>query len=446
MRMQDLISTVMSRDTSSRGEGQISRDRETVREWADEHDAVPVQERQAGEPTGQFRMVSADRISNSQERLEWNEFFDQLDDGDYAVIYHGEGVEDPFEVAGHDDITARVDDEDIRDRLIEGETVTSQITETTVVETVVVEEIDVESELVDTAIVDHHVVDVELLSRECTNYDFIKDRTFEAREQFDADSYLSAFEHGTDTSERTESSAINIGGLPYHLEIDVEETWTVIRELVEEFTVESRITGTDMSEADTVENHEIDMQGLHRSIVESGLIRDDRSAEDILAQSDIRSQLTAADRVETTFTREQTVEDEVVDRKRFRTEVTEGELLDMETIRSQEVLTQDEPAGTGVATDEQMAGAVDLTDDAVGKTVVNATGEKMGMVTAVEADENRMYVDARPGLAERISSALGWGGPNEEDYPLGAEQIRRITDDTVELRSEEHLSKSDRER
>ena len=435
----------MSHDSSSRGEGQISRDRETIRKWADEHDVVPVQEREAGKSTGQFRMVSEDEMSGSQERLEWDAFYDQLHEGDYAVIYHGEGATDPFEIAGHDDIATRVDDEDIKNRLIEGETVRSQITETTVVETVVIEEMDVESELVDTAIVDQHIVDVELLGRECTNCDFVEDRTIEARDQFDANRYLSTLE-GTGTSERTESTAIDADDLPYHPEIDVEETWAITRELVEEFTVESHITGTEITEADTVKDHDIDIEGLHRSIAESGLIRDDRSVDEILAQCDVHSEFAEAGRVQTTFTRERTVEDKVADRKHLRTEVTEGELLDMETILSQEVMTEEGPAGEGVVTEEEMAGEADFTDDAVGNTVVNTTGEEIGIVSAVEEDKNQMYVDVHPGLAERIRAALGWGSADKDDYSLRTEQIRRVTDDEVELRSEEHLPENERER
>jgi len=464
----------MSRDPGSRDERQISRDRETIRGWADRHDVVPVQEREAGEPTDRFRMVSEDRMSESHERLEWDEFFDHLHEGDHAVIYHGEGVDEPFEVAGHDDLESRVDEENVRDRLIEGETVTSEITETTVVEAVVVEEIDVESELVDRRIVDQRVVDVDLLDRECTSCDFVEDDTVGTADQFDRERYLStigdsAVVSGThtgdrmETDERTTTEPTGTTGMderttttdtmdadermgsidvPYDLAVDVEETWTVMRELTEEFTVESRITGTETTEAETIEDHDIDVQGLHRSIAESGLIHDERSADEFLAHSNMESEMAEPDRVETRFTRERTVEDEVADRKRLRADVTEGELLELETIRSQDVVTEERPPGD----EEAMTGSVDLTDDAVGNTVVNAMGDEVGMVSGVEEDRGLVYVDVHPGLAERIQSALGWGSADEEDYTLQADQIRRITDDQVELRSEEHLPEDERER
>ena len=465
----------MSRDSGSRGERQISRDRETIRGWADRHGVVPVREREAGEPTDRFRMVSEDRMSESHERLEWDEFFDHLHEGDHAVIYHGEGVDDPFEVAGHDDLEARVDEENVRDRLIEGETVTSEITETTVVEAVVVEEMDVESELVDTSIRDQRIVDVELLGRDCTNCEFVEDETIETRDQFDRERYLATFGSGsavvgtetagrpdaddemgtgdrpmgegtgtsdrTDTGEPMDTTAVDV---PYHLAVDVEETWTVMRELTEQFTVESRVTGVDTTEAETIEDHDIDVQGLHRSIAESGLIHDQRSADEFLAHSEIESEIAEPDRVHTTFTRQRTVEDEVADRKRLRAEVTEGELLGLETIHSRDVVAEERPPGDEAAAGT--TGSVDLADDAVGNTVVNPMGDEVGMVSGVDEDRGTLHVDVHPGLAERIQSALGWGSADEEDYTLRAEQIRNVSDDEVVLRSEEHLPEDERDR
>jgi len=438
-----MITNGMAHNPPAGGEGHISRDKDTIREWADKHNMVPVREPDTGGSTGRFRMVPEDQVSESQDRVNLETFHDHLHEGDRAVIYHGEESDEPFEIAGQRDIETRVDDEEIRDRLIEGETVTSEITEATVVETVVVEEMEVESELVDTSTVDQHVVDVELLGRECSNCQFIEDQTVEARDLFDSDRYLSTF--GDRTSERMETTAADTDDLPYHPEVDLEERWAVTRELTEQFTVESHITGADITEADTIEDYDIDIEGLHRSIVESGLIHGDRSPDEILAQSDVRSEMGERNRVQTTFTRDRTVEDEVVDRKHLRTEVTGVELLDMETTHSQSAMTG-EPAGEGVTTDEGTPESVVLTDDAVGNTVVNASGEEVGMVTAVEEDQNRMYVDVHPGIAERISAALGWGGSDKDDYVLTREQISRITDDGVQLRSQEHLPDSEHDR
>jgi len=92
-------------------------------------------------------------------------------------------------------------------------------------------------------------------------------------------------------------------------------------------------------------------------------------------------------------------------------------------------------AGTGSMTETPT-----LTEDDVGKEVVDATGEKVGMVATVDSGENTMYVDADPSITERIKAALDWGEVGEEDYPVDADHISRIDDNEVELKPEEHLS------
>lgn len=70
-----------------------------------------------------------------------------------------------------------------------------------------------------------------------------------------------------------------------------------------------------------------------------------------------------------------------------------------------------------------------------GKTVVDASGNEVGMI--VEVREGTAYVEPNPSLTSKIKTALGWGGADEENYPVRREQIARITDDRVELSSTE---------
>ena len=77
-----------------------------------------------------------------------------------------------------------------------------------------------------------------------------------------------------------------------------------------------------------------------------------------------------------------------------------------------------------------------FTDDEVGKTVVNANGEEVGMVTAVEHGTAR--VEPEPGITDTIKAALGWEGTSEESYPLQEAAVDRITDEEIRL-SGEHL-------
>lgn len=426
-------------------ERQLSIDRETIQMWSDDHDVVPV--RDTAEGTDRIRLVSEADVESTHERLEWDAFFEAFEEGDYVVIYHEAEATDPLEVAKRNDAVTRstMAADEFEQRLIEGETVTTEITETTVVESVIVEELTVESELVDTDVLEERVVDAELVGRECTNCTFVDDREVDHLELFDADRYVGTFGAtmagpGTGEAETTderrtgETGTIDVEGeFPYHAELDVDETWTVTRELLEQFTVESHISGTEVTEADTIEDHEIDVEGLHQSIVESGVIDVKGSPDEVLTHYDVESELAEDDRIQSYFNRERLVEDEVVDRKRLRADVTGGELLEMERLETRDVMAEAEPAATEEIT---------LTGKEVGKTVVDAGGDEIGTVTDVEQDRNVMLVDPHHSITERVMAALGWGD-EEDEYPLRAEHVQRVDDDRVELKGREELTRTE---
>ena len=73
-----------------------------------------------------------------------------------------------------------------------------------------------------------------------------------------------------------------------------------------------------------------------------------------------------------------------------------------------------------------------ITDDDEGKRVVNATGEKVGMVTGVRA--GTAYVDPDPGITDSIRSKLGWGDVDQGDFALQESRIDTITDDEIRLK------------
>ena len=525
----------MSRDSGKRREGQLSRDRDTIREWAREHDAIPIRETEQEGESGRFRMVPKDEMAETHEEVEWEEFFDQLDEGDHVVIFHADSDREPFEIVGQTSIASRVDDDEIEQRLMEGETVTSTVTETTVVESVVVEEITVDSELVDTQVSNERVVDTELLRRECTGCELIADETADTREWFDTDRYLATVpshaagepvgstkadgrkgetESSMDATDRTETTASKGADtrgtgagpetagvtkstsestrvsesdpgskpetgdekVPFQAELEVEETWAVTRSFTEEFIVESVVTDTEVTEADTVEDYDIEVEGLHRSIVKSGILKEDVPADEAMAEYEIQSELSEPDRITTTFVRELTVEDEIVDKALATASITGTQPLEMEVVRTKQLENvaassdthQETEAGTTLDADEETsthqkteAGAalgagektsthstagkgagsrVTITRDSIGDPVVNAKGERIGMVTEVEEEANALFIDPEPGITERIRAVLGWGDVDDDDYRLEAEAISRITDDQIELKSPEELN------
>lgn len=78
---------------------------------------------------------------------------------------------------------------------------------------------------------------------------------------------------------------------------------------------------------------------------------------------------------------------------------------------------------------------VQITDDAVGKTVVTRDGDDVGVVSTV--NHGTAYVDPDPGIATKLKTTLGWeDDPDEDGYPLQEEAVETITDDEIRLRSD----------
>jgi len=66
-----------------------------------------------------------------------------------------------------------------------------------------------------------------------------------------------------------------------------------------------------------------------------------------------------------------------------------------------------------------------------GKRVVASSGDEFGVVSGVRS--NTIYVDLDPDLSDRLVARLGWDDVGQEDYPLGADAVERVTGDAVHL-------------
>lgn len=73
----------------------------------------------------------------------------------------------------------------------------------------------------------------------------------------------------------------------------------------------------------------------------------------------------------------------------------------------------------------------ELTETDEGKTVVNAEGITVGMVSEVEG--GLAYVDPDPGITDKVKSRLGWTNRDESDYTLEEGLIDEITDDEIRI-------------
>ena len=71
------------------------------------------------------------------------------------------------------------------------------------------------------------------------------------------------------------------------------------------------------------------------------------------------------------------------------------------------------------------------TDEDVGKDVVNATGDKIGVVAEVRS--GTAYVDPDPDMFDTVKAKLGWEDVGEDAYPLQNDQVSEVTDDEIRL-------------
>lgn len=75
---------------------------------------------------------------------------------------------------------------------------------------------------------------------------------------------------------------------------------------------------------------------------------------------------------------------------------------------------------------------VQITEDDIGKTVVDEDGDEVGIVSAVR--HGTAYVDPDPDITTRIKTALGWEEVDDEDgYPLQEETVETVTEEEIRL-------------
>lgn len=462
----------MSRDDTT-SESRITTDREMIEGWVADHDAIPVRHAGPGDESGRLDIVAQEELTDSHEEITWEEFYDELDRSGYVVLYHGEARETPFEVAHRSDAVGRaaLDREELEERLLEGETVTSEITETTVVERTIIEEASIESEVVDGEVVSDEIVAAELVSRDvadCQVTDLEGVETTTDEGPFRAEQ----FEEGYRSSDRLS------------VQVDVDETWSLTREVMERLVVESRIVDTDAHEIDSVEAETIEstvgLESIQEALLASGLLESDAEQVESISSHSIESEFREGNVVETRLVERETVDDEVSLRRRYTGEITEGETITADTVHSEVVerslvesaaleeagyeessllagSTMAGAAGAGttmeeetVAGTEETGGMVDAgvepeagmggtgelrvtpTEADEGKHVIDASGDDVGIVVDVMGDT--IYVDPHPSITERIKAALDWGELEEDDsYPVDASRIAEITQDRIEL-------------
>lgn len=444
----------MARDTPT--EREVTTDRDRIEQWAEEHDAVPVRRERGGEQV--VEIVPRSELRETHEELTWDECHQEIDRNEMVVVYR-EDDRRPFDVLNRQDLLSQtsVEEEEVEQALLEGETVTTTLTETTVVEQTIVEEATLESEIVDRTPVQETFVDAELITREV---DHCEVTDVQGAETVTDGTML-------ETGFETDDSIT--------VEVEVDEGWAVTKEVLDRLTIETRVVDTEATETDTVETDTIeemvDVEGVQETILEGDLLGSGQTTSDVVESGSIESEYREGDVVETSLLERKTVEEEMSVRKEYSGEIAGGRTVAADTISREtietaiaadedvqsyadaESVTTTEAAGieeeTTVGEESTVAeadaeGGMEAsaagehpvpTEAEEGKTVVDATGEEVGMVVDVEGDT--VHVDPHPSLTDRIKQVLDWGGRDEDTYPLKSDHISRITDDEVQLTVDE---------
>ena len=429
-----------------------TRNPNAIRDWGKERGIRPYRRRDAGIDEHGVDLHPPAEASEHHEELEWDRLGETIEERDLVFLYRDD--RDEYQLIDREDAVERaaMESNAVEEALVEGETVETEVVETKVIETEVVESETIESEVVDTELLESTVIDSDVTERN------VIDTAFVAGEATDAD---------------------DIGSLPMHerdlaLEVDVEAVREETREEYERVVVESEVVDSEVRERDAVETDAVettvDVEGIERQLLESDIVGA-RGVEDAVNTEAIESRLVEGEVVETEFVRRAVVEEEVADEYRNTYQLAESNRLASDvtdTSRVETTIVEEKavPVGTAETTadrtdsagstpetedeyaegrtadspgvdDEYAEGepvgtAVELSDDDIGKTVTDHQGTEVGVVTGVEPDT--VYVNPEAGITDRIKATLGWG--DEDDaYAIGADQIDRVDDDEVILRS-----------
>lgn len=64
---------------------------------------------------------------------------------------------------------------------------------------------------------------------------------------------------------------------------------------------------------------------------------------------------------------------------------------------------------------------------------MDAEGEEIGVVTAVDPEAQVAYVDPEPGIGDAIIQGLGYGDANEDDIEVPSDSVATVTDTEVRV-------------
>lgn len=75
-----------------------------------------------------------------------------------------------------------------------------------------------------------------------------------------------------------------------------------------------------------------------------------------------------------------------------------------------------------------------LTERDVGKRIVDADGDELGVVAGVSG--NRVEIDPDPGMLDQMKTRFGWKDREQDTYAIEQTRVDRVTPDEVRLAGE----------
>lgn len=462
-------------DTTENGSIETTTDHGTIRRWIEQRGSTAAR---VTEPTGDdpssLAVIPAGTDDGSVEEISWEEFFEIFEKEDLAFVYQtsrddpdeqwfcrfvdrerGVGEdgfeterggttwstggryieEDRTEVANETiDVGGNSEDRTDESTIGEGEIAETEVTRTEIVEREIVVTDRIRSRVIGSEIVERNTVDSSVIDREIDRCEIVDDGTIETEvietrrvteELFELHTVESeVIDSETVERERTEddTDADTIGESTEDPTTDPVETG-----LERGTIVESEVVRHDLEKGTLAEGEVIETEVVERRVLESEI------ADRIL----VRSEIEDVERVDSRTVESEVLESEVVERDSSERELAASTVDEGVEPRIDAVSeSESAPAETAelearVVERESAEPTVEITENEVGKTVINTYGEEIGVVSEVQG--GTLYVDPDPGLTEKVTASLGWSGGDEESYPIEAGQIESITATEVEI-------------
>lgn len=405
-------------------------ERDELREWSEENDYAPVVA--DDEPD----VVSRDEIRDHHEEVDWDTFHDRFESRNLALAYEtGAGgnyrlVERDSVVDEHGEI-----DDSATEELLAGETVTTTVTETEVVETEVTEKATIESEIIGSELVETKIVDTEVVGEELVGVAVVED--------VDA----SVVDHATDDDGRRyfdEEGTVEIEEEGAVL-LEIDETRSQTEEHLEEKIVESRVVDDSVDQESQVvdESVDVDTDAINAHIEDSGVVGVDT---DVVTERRIETEFDEDDRATSTITERRLIEKEIDERKTVVADIEDIDVFESEVVSERELgeAAQEE---FRVPDTDLTDGDDEFTDDHVDTTVGRSEsdhisnrvmgwdvelpdGEAVGIISEVDEDADRLYIDKDPGFTDKLKASLNWGD-EEDTATLRPDQIREFGRGTI---------------